>query len=92
MYDSVVGLYATKYSKRSVRVYARHSQEDESGRKMPKVSIFGELARTLLLQNKSTGGQTHSSTSCEEDTHCTEKSWELTRLVFLICQLHLGLN
>ena len=34
VYDSVVSLYATKDSKRSVRVYTRHILEDESDRKM----------------------------------------------------------
>ena len=60
MYDSVVGLYATKDSKRSVRVYARHSHEDESGQKM---QISAESVNFRTTSPYSAASKNKSTTS-----------------------------
>ena len=58
MYGTVVGLYATEDSKRSVHVYARGSPKHESGRIM-LISVESVIFQTTspysaVLKNKST--------------------------------------
>ena len=60
VYSSVVGLYTTKDSKRSVRVYARYSLEDESGRIM---QISAESVSFRTIRPYSAASKNESTTS-----------------------------